>query len=157
MMLERDRQYLEYVDRHRRFVLEEATKLDIRDRGLAHDLSKYSKEEFEAYAEYFYGGHPRGNAPEYVQLAFDRAWLLHQKRNDHHWQYLVLREDSGAVKALPMPEEAMREMLADWRGAGRAITGVDNTPDWYAKNKPNMILHPSVEAWLDRMLLEVRP
>jgi hypothetical protein len=156
-MLERDRKYLEYVDRHRRFVLEEAIKLDIADRGLAHDLSKYSREEFDAYAEYFYGGYVRGNVPDLVQRDFDRAWLQHQKRNDHHWQYWVLREDSGAMKALPMPEDAMRELLADWRGAGRAITGVDNTGAWYTKNKPNMILHPSVEAWLDRMLLEARP
>lgn len=150
-MLSTDK-YLEYVDRHRKFVLEEAYKLDIPARGLAHDLSKYSLEEFGPYAEYFYGGHERGNVPPFVQLAFDQAWLLHQKRNDHHWQYWVLREDSGAVKPLPMPDVAMREMLADWRGAGRAITGVDNTSSWYEKNKPNMILHPQTSDWLDRML-----
>lgn len=145
--------YLAYLERHRKFVLEEAIKLGVTERGLTHDLSKYERDEFHAYAEYFYGGHERGKAPLDMQEAFDFAWLLHQKRNDHHWQFWVLREDSGATKALPMPEPALREMLADWRGAGRAILG-DNadTPAWYAKNRDQIILHPDSRAWIETQL-----
>jgi hypothetical protein len=143
--------YLDYLERHRRFVLEEAAQLCVSDRGVRHDLSKYEPDEFDAYAEYFYGIWRVENvpAPADVQERFDYAWMLHQKRNDHHWQYWLLREDDGAMKVLPMPELAMREMLADWRGASRAITGTDNTPTWYAKNAANMLLHPATKAWIE--------
>lgn len=142
--------YLEYVNRHRAFVLEEAIKLGIASRGLAHDLSKFSTEEFGPYAEYFYGGHPRDAVPVDVQEDFDRAWLLHQKRNDHHWQYWVLREDSGVAKVLAMPDGARREMLADWRGAGRAIMGDKaDTPTWFEKNRAHILLHPDTLAWVE--------
>jgi hypothetical protein len=68
------------------------------------------------------------------EAAFDRAWLHHQHANPHHWQHWVLREDSGAVKLLPMPEHFLREMVADWMGAGRAITGRWEAGEWYTKN-----------------------
>ena len=37
--------------------------------------------------------------------SFDSAWLLHQKRNAHHWQYWVLLEDEGNTKALEMDDK----------------------------------------------------
>jgi hypothetical protein len=67
--------------------------------------------------------------------AFDRAWLHHQHANPHHWQHWMLREDSGALKLLPMPEHFYREMVADWMGAGRAITGKWEAAAWYVKNR----------------------
>ena len=65
--------YLAYLERHRRFVLEEAAKLGVTDRGLTHDLSKYERDEFEPYADYFYGGHERGAVPADVQAAWRGA------------------------------------------------------------------------------------
>jgi hypothetical protein len=154
-MEDRLTQYLAYLERHRRFVLEEAVTLGVADRGLRHDLSKYEPDEFDAYAAYFYGDWR--NEPTWVQEEvrqhFDRAWLLHQKRNEHHWQYWVLREDDGATKALLIPEPALREMLADWRGAGRAILGDKaDTAAWYAKNRERIILHPESRAWIEAHL-----
>lgn len=145
--------YLAYLARHRQFVLEEAVQLGIEERGLAHDLSKYEAEELWPYADYFYGGHERGHVPAHVQAAFDRAWLRHQHVNDHHWQHWVLREDSGRVTALPMEDGARREMLADWRGAGRAILGDQaDTKAWYLKNRAQMVLHPQTQAWIEEQL-----
>lgn len=148
----RDTAYLAYLERHRKFVLEAAIVLGVPERGLSHDLSKYEPDEFGPYAEYFYGGYERGSVPPDVQEGFDYAWLLHQKRNDHHWQYWVLHEDDGATKVLPMSDGARREMLADWRGAGMAITGQDNTAEWYRKTKPNRLLHPETLAWVEQEL-----
>ena len=54
--------------------------------------------------------------------------------------------------ALPMPEKAVLEMVADWRGAGRAISGKDETKEWYAKNKDNMILHTATRNLVEKML-----
>jgi hypothetical protein len=145
--------YIDYVNRHRQYVLEECEKLGVLSRGLRHDLSKFSVEEFAPYAQYFYGGYQREQIPWQVKQRFDRAWLLHQKRNDHHWQFWVLGEDSGATRALLMPEDAVREMVADWRGAGRAITGEDKTTEWYAKNREKMTLHPETREYVERLLV----
>lgn len=46
-----------------------------------HDKSKYQKDEYDAYLNYFYPD--RNNKKDSNE--FDAAWLLHQKRNPHHW------------------------------------------------------------------------
>ncbi|MCI0351247.1 MAG: DUF5662 family protein [Acidobacteriales bacterium] len=94
---------------------------------------------------------PRFTA-ESVAADFNKAWLLHQHRNPHHWQFWILQEDDGGYEKLPMPYRYRCEMLADWRGAGLAITGEDNTPEWYRKNRDNMRLHPCVRAWIEEQL-----
>ena len=57
--------------------------------------------------------------------------------------------------ALPMPDAARREMLADWFGAGRAYVK-DWTPlepmKWYQANKDKMQLHPETRAWVESEL-----
>ncbi len=163
--------YLWYVIRHKWFVFCEACKLGVPWLGLVHDLSKLLPGEFIPYARHFYGSdshHKNGNrAPKGMQtgrdetgyykagdtgdLAFDFAWLLHQKRNRHHWQWWVLPEDDGGIKVLDMPLRYRREMLADWRGAGRAL-GTPNTWAWYAKNKDKMRLHPNTRYWIEAVL-----
>jgi hypothetical protein len=150
---ERDEQYLAYLHRHREFVLDAARELGVPERGLTHDLSKFEPDEFVPYANYFYGGYERGQVPPDVQEAFNYAWLLHQRRNDHHHQSWVLRLDTGATVALAMPDDARREMMADWKGAGRAILGLKaNTADWYRKNQTAMVLHPSTRQWVELAL-----
>ena len=158
-------QYLSYVLRHKWYVFVECCRLGIFWRGLVHDLSKFRPDEWFPYAEYFNGGphipavemrdyHFRLGlrSKEEVERDFDTAWLHHIHRNPHHHQYWVLREDSGQVKCLPMPEQYLREMLADWRGAGKAQRNLDDTRTWYLKNRQKMRLHPSAEAWLEEML-----
>jgi hypothetical protein len=99
-------------------------------RLLKHDLSKFSPAEFGSYARKFYGG---------GDTNFSKAWLHHQNRNDHHWEYWINRsEQSGA---LPMPEMAIREMVADWLAAGKVYAG--SWPDlgnfvWFRKNAHRM-------------------
>lgn len=92
-----------------------------------------------------------------VQDAFDRAWLHHQHANAHHWQHWMLREDSGAVKLLPMPEPLAREMVADWMGAGRAITGRWEVAEWYKKNRDIIQLAPGTRSLVDRLILARAP
>jgi hypothetical protein len=116
------------------------------------------------YARYFYGDYPDWNIVKHyfayphkwtkqgVEEEFDIAWLHHQKRNKHHWQYWVLFEDSGAIIPLRMPLKYCKEMLADWRGAGRAITGKNETRHWYDRNKANMMLHPETRRWIEQNL-----
>lgn len=87
-----------------------------------------------------------------VGAAFDRAWLHHLHANPHHHQHWVLREDSGVTKVLQMPEHFVREMVADWAGAGRAITGKWEVADWYAKNGDKMLLHPATAEAVNRIM-----
>ena len=49
-----------------------------------------------------------------------------------------------------MPDRYRREMLADWVGAGQAITGRIEALTWYRKNKNNMVLHDDTRSELER-------
>lgn len=193
--------YFKTVNRHRWYVFQEARKLGIPFLGFIHDWSKYLPSEFIPYARYFNSGYVRGEQPEDVKLAFDFAWLHHQRWNKHHWQSYVLHNDNAECpkwevtytgwdvagyresivevggqpiqilapfdnfdmifgmaqemsrlpKALPMPDRYRREMLADWRGAGRAYGNAD-TAGWYMKNRQGIILHPETREWVEREL-----
>jgi hypothetical protein len=144
--------YLSYVIRHKWFVFIAGLRVGAPLwRLIIHDWSKFLPCEWSAYAEYFYGEKPRLQKQEaddyrywtlvqpYID-AFNAAWLHHQHHNPHHWQYWVLRMDSGEVLVLNMPEKFIREMVADWMGAGRAITGKWEAKEWYLKNREKMQL-----------------
>jgi len=135
--------YLKYLVHHKFWVMAACLPTpSLWWRGIiVHDLSKLRPSEWAAYAESFYGS--RQNAE--VQAAFDLAWLHHQKRNDHHWQWWVLREEDGGEKVLPMSTGAREEMLRDWCGASLAqgYGGWEAVQVWYEKNQTKMQLHPS--------------
>lgn len=50
-----------------------------------------------------------------------------------------------------MPLKYAKEMLADWRGAGKA-QGKPDAKAWYEKNKNNMLLHPETRQWIEEQL-----
>jgi hypothetical protein len=137
--------------------------LDVPWLGLLHDWSKLRPDEFFPYARYFYesdGSHRNIRdetgyyKPTDTGTDFDFAWLLHQKRNKHHWQWWILPEDEGGFKTFPMTNKYRREMLADWLGAGLA-NGTPDTGAWYRKHRDVVRLHPDTRRWIEQML-EVR-
>jgi len=135
--------YLSYVVRHKWFVFRAGRKTGAPLwQLLIHDWSKFSLAEWTPYVRSFYGSQP---PTDETKRAFDAAWLHHQHRNPHHWQHYLLREDSGNLKTLPMPAKFVREMVADWMGAGRAITGKWEVTEWYAKNRETIQLAPSTQ------------
>jgi len=172
--------YLKYVLRHKWFVLLAGLKLGIPLLILIfHDWDKFLPDEWFPYARTFYK--PDGSNQYEEGYAFAEAWMFHQHRNKHHWQYWlnfgksplsdtnVMVWDRGNASILvdgniyaldgditirePMPEVYAREMLADWHGAGRAITGEwGGTRDWYLKNKENIKLHPDTRRWIEDQL-----
>lgn len=143
--------YFSYLMRHKFFVLMAAPKMlcspwshpGLYWRLIVHDWSKFLPSEWIPYADSFYGGHEWEERPPELRDAFDRAWLLHIHRNDHHYQHHVLREDSGATKLLEMSDDAVLEMLCDWAGAGRAINGRWELSEWYGKNYEVIKLAPA--------------
>lgn len=153
--------YLRYVLCHKWFVFIECCKLGIPFLGLIHDWSKFLPSEWFSYVHTFYNsdGSKRdirdkdGNYdPANINDQFDYAWLHHQHCNKHHWQYWMLVQDEDEDKLLPMLDKYRREMLADWRGAGRVITGKRETLKWYQKSKEKMQLHPETRQWIERQL-----
>ena len=157
--------YLKYVLRHKWFVFVECVRLGIPIRGLMHDLSKFRPREWFPYVRYFYGEYPTQQethralvigvgfmkSEEDIAREFDVAWNHHQKRNDHHWQYWLVHYDDGGSNPLPMPDKCRREMLADWRGAGRAL-GKPDTKAWYIEQCDNMELHRDTRRWIEDQL-----
>lgn len=145
-----NRRYFWSVVRHKWFVFVEAVRLGIPWLGIMHDLSKFLPSEWFPYARYFYGRQRESSKEQ-----FDLAWLHHQHRNKHHWQRWLLTLDSarsdGKLIALPMPDRYRREMLADWRGAGRAY-GNPDTAAWYLEAKQNVHLHPETREWIEEQL-----
>lgn len=151
--------YLKYVVVHKWYVLVECFKRGQFWLGITHDLSKFLPDEFIPYAQYFYGNYPAWDeikhfmpwftkTKEAAELKFNTAWLKHIHRNKHHWQHWVLINDSSdpQISALRMPNKYRTEMVCDWRGAGKAINGVDDTCTWYAKNKGKQIMHETTKA-----------
>lgn len=130
-------QYAKYVVKHKWFVFVAGIKTGAPLwRLIIHDWSKMTRTEWGPYVRQFYAKHKRRPGE------FDKAWLHHQHHNPHHWQHWVLKEDDGGIKALEMPDDLIREMVADWMGAGRAITGRWEVGEWWAKNDTKIILAP---------------
>lgn len=152
--------YLRYVWRHKVAVYRAARHLRVPWLGLVHDLSKFHPDEWGPYAASFYGPWSYKDRPPAVVLAFDRAWLAHIHRNRHHPAHWVLRNDTDGVTLLEMPERYVREMVADWLGAGMAIKGHgwDRAPaecrSWWEANKDRSgyAMHPATRALVERLL-----
>lgn len=161
--------YLSYVLRHKWYVMIECFRAGLIWRGLLHDLSKFYPSEFIPYANYFYGNNgdiKRGRdktgyykPTDTGDKAFDFAWLLHQKRNRHHWQWWVLPEDNGGVKVLEMSPIYRDEMLCDWIGAGKAQGKFSPANDylqetriWWNANNHKMQLHPNTRLYFETLL-----
>ncbi len=158
--------YLKYVLRHKWFVL--LACLDWRVslwRGMVHDASKFSPSEFAQYARRFFNDdgsrrNVRDKSGAYnvaaIEGEFQYAWLHHQRNNLHHWQAWVIIGDNGELRPLPIPETYVREMIADWQGAGMAISGKNDLLSWYGTNRGKMILANETVEMIDR-LLAARP
>lgn len=95
-------------------------------RLVIHDWSKFLPSQFFPYADHFYGD-LRGRTGV---SPYDYAWLRHVNANPHHWEYWVPRthmrgpkNGRAEMRTMPMPEWAMREMVADWCAASRTYDG----------------------------------
>lgn len=149
--------YLKYVIKHKWFVFVASRRVGSSLwLALIHDLSKFRLSEWFAYANVFYD---LDGGPQYMPTTeFDMSWLLHQHRNPHHWQYWVLRKDNpdpDELVLLAMPRKYILEMVADWMGACKVITGKWECFEWYEKNKDKILLHSSTEAFVDVLMAYV--
>lgn len=131
--------YLKYLMRHKYYVAIECFKRGLFIHAFTHDLSKFRPSEWFPYVNYFYVS----NTDEHNLIKFDKAWLYHQHRNKHHWQYWILKEDETKFeKIIKIPNNILLQMVCDWIGASKAINGKNaNCIEWYKKVKNITILH----------------
>jgi hypothetical protein len=159
--------YAAYVIRHCWYVRKMCWKNGLYWQGLVHDLSKWRPSEFIPYAQYFYWSQEQKDAETFeamriygvaeaapygffVSDRFNVAWLHHQKRNKHHWQYWVMNQDDGRTYPIKMPEKYVKEMLCDWWGASVATGNGGNSKDWYEKVKAGTQLHSETRAYFEK-------
>ena len=115
-----------------------------------HDASKFTKYEYDGYDCYFYG--VKDERPE-VQEKFDMAWLHHIHSNPHHWQHWVIVEDnSGAVKTIKIPDMCLVEMVADWGSFAYRKHMPLELRTWYDSHKDKIIMHPESRVKVEHLV-----
>lgn len=146
-------------------------------RLIAHDNSKFSDAEWWAYVAWMYDS-PDGTTTywrdhardfrhdEEAQLRrrrFERAWRHHWVANPHHWEHWahmlpngLLLEPARLDDPSPMPETFVREMVADWIGAGY-VQGKRDIVGWYLANADRMRLHPDTRRLVMQLMIAEVP
>ena len=101
-----------------------------------HDKSKYSNEEFDAYAEHFNGknkGKSEEEDPEYAA-----AWKHHYTNNPHHPEYWGKEKD--------MPLSCIIEMICDWWSFSWKRGDLYEIVEWWREHKPEKSQYLSDET-----------
>ena len=157
----RSNEYLEYLYDHctgvseswemlkNKLLLEnpDANYDDIDIQIMEHDDSKYDDDEFVPYCNHFYPC----DGFEDDEVQFDKAWLCHQHKNPHHWQYWVLVRDSGSTVPMDMDFKYICEMVCDWHSF--SLKDSESTAfNWYHKNKDNMILSDTTRKTVEKLV-----
>ena len=150
--------HLRTITRHKCEVAKLMFAAGLYVQGLAHDLSKYSPTELKTGAR-FYQGYRSPNAAERQLYGFSTAWLHHQGRNKHHFEYWIdpAMEDSGKIMTpAPMPMRYIIEMFCDRVAACKVYEGAAYTQasplNYYNRGAARIIMHPDTRAVLEAML-----
>jgi hypothetical protein len=125
-------------------------------RLVIHDWTKFTSAELPFYANHLYGG---ADDP----IGFALAWNHHSKLNPHHHEFWIpvsthMKSTIPAGEPLPMPDWAVREMVADWLGAERSYNKVAPKSlaswAWHNQARDEIRLHPDTELLVDGVLAE---
>lgn len=118
--------HLNTVNKHRFKVFKLSIKAGIPLRGLLHDLSKYSPQEFFEGVKYFDGK----VSPIKVckkENGYSKAWLHHKGRNKHHFEYWY--DFNAPCKAPVIPYKYTVELICDNIAASLTYLGKNWKPD----------------------------
>lgn len=134
-----------------------------------HDVSKLLPSEFSPYTNYCFGHGADIRKAEYKHVCLDNhdssdknfnfAWLLHKKRNKHHWQWWVEFDINNNLKAQEMREPYLTEMICDWIGAEK-LEGKFSPKDdqylevrkWYADHKNKLLLNEKTRQKIEEKI-----
>ena len=130
------------VNKHRYIVFKFCVRAGIPFRGIVHDLSKYSFEEFFESAKYYQGNYsPIRNARN--TLGYSYAWLHHKGRNKHHYEYWYDYCNKDGHVLIPL--KYTKEMICDQLAAGICYDG----KDWNNSSQLNYWMKAREKAKID--------
>lgn len=144
--------HLHRVNSHRFKVFCLCCRAGIFWRGLVHDLSKYSFEEFFEGVRYYDGDYsPIKNCK--IENGYSKAWLHHFGRNKHHYEYWY---DYAAKESTPvMPYKYFVEMVCDSLAAGMTYQGKKWTEDYQIDYWLNVRQNARINPKMDKLLIKV--
>jgi len=125
--------------------------------GLTHDLSKYSPTEFLPSVKYFDGSHSP-TQDERLDVGYSAAWLHHQGRNRHHFEYWqdYSPQHRGTKYPVPMPMKYVAEMVADRYAACKTYNKENYTQKdalaYFQRSKDKIMMHEDTKAVLEEIL-----
>lgn len=151
--------YLFKILRHKYYVLKIGLKFKVSLwRLIKHDWTKFLPCEFFSYYNYYYKNNlgtstltiKNSNISlinyDYNKIKYDLAFLHHKNLNDHHFEHYILNNKT----IIDMPEEAIKEMIADWFAASIAYKNVYPTKlcwAWWKKNKSRVKENVTDRTW----------
>ncbi|MBS8266329.1 hypothetical protein DYI25_18055 [Mesobacillus boroniphilus] len=138
-----------YILEHKINVLVECWNEGLYIQGITHDLSKFNPKEFLPYTKKFFLDRKIDSIDE---KKWKFAWLHHQHKNKHHWEYWVV--DPNQKQALPMPRKYLLEMVCDWRSFSRRWGKKVKLSNLSLSDK--MILHPETRDALEMIIKNER-
>ncbi|WP_223702913.1 DUF5662 family protein [Sutcliffiella deserti] len=141
--------YFLYILNHKLNVLVECWNEGLYIQGIIHDWSKFSPKEFFPYAKKFFYTGDKNDGDE---LKWQYAWLHHQHKNKHHWEYWVV--NANTKHSLPMPRKYLMEMVCDWRSFSRRWGKKVKNSNLDITDK--MVLHPDTKKELEIILRNKR-
>lgn len=144
------------ITKHKCVVFKLCVKAGIPFRGLVHDLSKYSFEEFWESAKYYQGNRSPISACK-KENGYSKAWLHHKGRNKHHYEYWY---DSEAPNSTPLiPYKYTVEMICDKLAASIVYNGKkfnnNSELEYWNKEKEKIKLNENIKMLLDRVFTDI--
>ena len=145
------------ITKHRHMVIKHCFKAGIGFQGLFHDLSKYTPTEFLVGAKY-YKGYKSPNDVERMEKGYSSAWLHHQGRNKHHFEYWRDYDVNTHLMApVKMPLKYVKEMFCDRLAASKVYMKdkyTDSHPlEYFRAGKAKAMAHPETMAILESWLV----
>lgn len=148
--------HLKTITKHRHMVIRHCFKAGIGFQGLFHDLSKYSVCELKVGAKY-YTGYRSPNDVERRDIGYSTAWLHHQGRNKHHFEYWHdYNVETKMMAPIEMPLKYVKEMFCDRVAASKIYRGKEyceqHPIEYFRNSKAKDMAHPKtmelLESWL---------
>ena len=151
------REHFSTITRHRHEVIRLCKKCGILWQGMRHDLSKYSPTEFLEGIRYYQGDRsPNVGARE--ANGYSKAWMHHQGRNRHHFEYWV---DYNSVtkqkEPVQMPVRYVVEMFCDRVAASKIYFDTEYDDGkalyYYRKGRSRLRMHRVTAAQIEKLLV----
>ncbi len=144
------------ITKHRHKVIAHCYKCGILWQGLKHDLSKYSPTEFVQGVKY-YRSDRSPNVGEREVHGYSKAWLHHQGRNKHHFEYWYdYNMKTRQREPVEMPVRYVIEMFCDRIAASKIYCGDeydDSKPlEYFEKGQAKNRMHIRTGKQLEKLL-----